>query len=195
MFFLMTAVSKNVEAKFSGRISMFQKLFQLDTMELVSKSCRNCCHINIPGYYKLETFYSHVARGAYVGSVAHRSPVDVVATWKIIRYRPFWMNWSHHIKRIIFSYSGMNLVPMRIINDDSDAECEIAVDLDNEANLSDVVAFSGECSTKADVTLGWKPGMKLRKMHASFWTILIFCLNSFRASLTLMYSFMMFIRL
>ena len=46
--FLMTTLSKNVEATFSGHMYMLQNSFQLDTIILASKSCIKCCHISIP---------------------------------------------------------------------------------------------------------------------------------------------------
>ena len=38
VYFLVKALRNNVEAKFSGHMSMFKESFQLDTMTLASKS-------------------------------------------------------------------------------------------------------------------------------------------------------------
>ena len=54
-----------------------------------------------------------------MGSGSYRYLVDVAYTCKILCRRPFWINRSHHIKRLIVPYSGMNLVPRQISNDDS----------------------------------------------------------------------------
>ena len=72
------------------------------------------------------------------------------------------MKLSHHIKWLILSDLGMTLVPRRIINNDSDTEYKNDVESDSEVNVgeevnvSEVSPVSGELSTGAVVTTGWK---------------------------------------
>ena len=75
--------------------------------------------MTIPENYKLGTLYYNVTRGADMGSGTHISPVDVVATYKIICYRTFWKKQSRHIKGFILSETGIILVPRRMRNYDS----------------------------------------------------------------------------
>ena len=111
--FLVTSVKKNVAAKFSGLMYMFQKYFQLDTISLASWSCRNCFHITIPDNYKLWTFYYYVTSCAVMGSGSNRAPVDVSNSCKIPCSRPFWINYYHHVKMILFHILGWLWCPYR----------------------------------------------------------------------------------
>ena len=116
--FLMTFLRNNAEATFSWHISISQELLQIDIIILASKLCINSLHVTISVNYKLVKLYSYVTRGADMVSETHRAPVNVAATWKILRHRPFWMNFYNHIKRLIVSYLGVTLVPRRMSNDD-----------------------------------------------------------------------------
>ena len=80
MYFLMTELINNFEAVFIGHMSMLPKQFQLYTMSIDSKSCRNYLYITIPDNYKLGTLYCYVTRCTEMGSVTHRAPVDVATT-------------------------------------------------------------------------------------------------------------------
>ena len=155
----MTSLINNVEATFLDHISMFQQYFQLDTMTLASNSYRKCRHITLPDNYKLVNFCSHVTRSADMVIGSHIAHVNAAATYEIICHRLFWLNFSHHIKRLIVTNLGVYLVSRRMINYDADTECESDLDSDSEVNVgeevnvSDVVPVSGELSTGAAVNI------------------------------------------